>query len=931
MGRSVGTGVVGRREELATVGALVAGLVAGRGSVAWLEGEPGIGKSALVDAVMADARTAGGTVWRAAGDELMLEFPLRLMADCLGVSARSTDPAEVEIARLLGAAPAGSGVVDQISVAAERMLDLVTRRCMAGPTVVVLEDLHWADEPSLALWDRLARSAGRFPLLLVGTCRPVPFRATVGRLRELAQVLLRLGPLTGPETVELAAELVGVPGPRLWEQLSGAGGNPWYVTKFLDALAGTGMLVAEDGQAELPADPTALPVRLTASIARRLSFLSQPALRALRAAALLGTEFERADWELVSGVDAVRLAGVTAELLAAGALRAAGPRLAFRHDLVRQALMEQTPTVMRIGWHADIARTLMAAGRGVPTVARHLREVPDALPGWAVEWLAGLPEPATYGAPRECAELLARAVTDLPDDHPASAALADRLIQVQYRLGRDKLADRTAREVLSRTTDVETAAHMRWQLAHSARRAGQLEAALAIATEAPDDRPPAPWPARLAAAAAMSLADLGRTGAARTRALDALGQAHQCGDPLARTCALHVLARLAGEAARLAHLDQMLAALGDDPRSVEMRAQLVSERLAVLARSRGRDEVAAALREALALVGGAGTYASASVFATAAGVCYYHGRWDEALQHVRGLGRDLLDRGPFAGLHGIVAAIAWRREDRDLADAHLRAAGVADPARVPEPSTLPYSMAVALAIRAEANGQLGQALALRATWLDAPAREDGCYHELAHLVRLALDLGDPETAERAAAACTPFPEPTAERLTAARCCRALLDDDVDELLAVAEEYRTLGWSVHLAFALEEAAVQLARAGDTDRARGAYLDAVGIYADLRAGWDTRRADARLRSHGIRRGPRSRHRRAATGWAALTPGELRIVQLVAQGMATPDIAAELYLSGRTVQAHVSSVLKKLRLRSRAELAREAAQHSAQYTAG
>ena len=91
------------------------------------------------------------------------------------------------------------------------------------------------------------------------------------------------------------------------------------------------------------------------------------------------------------------------------------------------------------------------------------------------------------------------------------------------------------------------------------------------------------------------------------------------------------------------------------------------------------------------------------------------------------------------------------------------------------------------------------------------------------------------------------------------------------------------------------------------------------------WDGRRADSRLRPLGIRRGTRGPRRRPATGWQALTPTEVRVAELVAEGRSNPDIAAELLLSRRTVQGHVSHILAKLGAHSRIDIAREAVQHS------
>ena len=106
----------------------------------------------------------------------------------------------------------------------------------------------------------------------------------------------------------------------------------------------------------------------------------------------------------------------------------------------------------------------------------------------------------------------------------------------------------------------------------------------------------------------------------------------------------------------------------------------------------------------------------------------------------------------------------------------------------------------------------------------------------------------------------------------------------------------------------------------------FTDAYALYAKLGAEWDLARTQARFRSYGIRRGPRVRHRQARRGWESLTPSETRVAAMVAQGMSNPQIAAQLFLSRRTVQTHVSHILAKLELQSRIDIAREASQREA-----
>ncbi|TML20740.1 MAG: helix-turn-helix transcriptional regulator [Actinobacteria bacterium] len=167
-------------------------------------------------------------------------------------------------------------------------------------------------------------------------------------------------------------------------------------------------------------------------------------------------------------------------------------------------------------------------------------------------------------------------------------------------------------------------------------------------------------------------------------------------------------------------------------------------------------------------------------------------------------------------------------------------------------------------------------------------------------------------------------EPLPRWISAARRARAVLDGDAATLLAVADELSGAGTPLGLAQTYEEAAVLLAQAGDATGARGALTDAVRGYLDLGAAWDVRRADARLRGYGVRRGPRTIRRRPTSGWEALTPTEVRVAALVAQGRSNPDIAAEMLLSRRTVQTHVSNILAKLGYGSRIDVARESARH-------
>jgi DNA-binding CsgD family transcriptional regulator len=196
---------------------------------------------------------------------------------------------------------------------------------------------------------------------------------------------------------------------------------------------------------------------------------------------------------------------------------------------------------------------------------------------------------------------------------------------------------------------------------------------------------------------------------------------------------------------------------------------------------------------------------------------------------------------------------------------------------------------------------------------------------LPDLVRLALAAGDEQVAQTAAQACR---EEAAAETRPARAaaaslrCHGLLESDPDQLQEAVAHYRSVGPAVELPAALEDLAVVLAERGSEDPARAALNEAIGLYEGMSARWDIRRAEGRLRQHGIRRGVRGRRGPHATsGWGALTPTEVTIAALVARGDSTSDIARGMFLSRRTVQTYISHILAKLEAKSRVDIAREA----------
>src|ERR1700691_2223513 len=139
---------VGRAGELATVGAAIEGLRQGTGSVVWVEGEPGIGKSCLVAEALADSDPKWDIGWGMA-DPLAERVPLQVILECLQVRMGSPVSARARAAQLMRDRQLAGG---DASAGSEILAMLVDEVCAAAPTVLVIADLQWADEAPLGFW-----------------------------------------------------------------------------------------------------------------------------------------------------------------------------------------------------------------------------------------------------------------------------------------------------------------------------------------------------------------------------------------------------------------------------------------------------------------------------------------------------------------------------------------------------------------------------------------------------------------------------------------------------------------------------------------------------------------------------------------------------------------------------------------------------------
>jgi DNA-binding CsgD family transcriptional regulator len=934
-----GGALVGRGSERTRLTGLIRAAAAGRGSAVLIEGEPGIGKSSLVRAALAEAADARCPVFWGSGDELGQALPLLPLLEALRVRELADSPRRNTIVRLLrGELAAGPGA-DVSAALAEQLLALITEECAAQPAILVVDDLQWADQVTVTLWARLARSVHQMPLLLAGMMRPVPQRDDLVALRRAAGegARLQLTRLPDEAVAELVAALTGgKPGNDLLQLADGAAGNPLYVTELVAALArSTRLTVTSTGRLDLASGRA--PASLPAAIADRLDFLSAPTREVLQAAALLGVDFAVPDLTIVLDRHIADLMPAIDEARAAGVLTNSAGGLSFRHPLIRAALYDAMPGSMRAEWHRRTGRALAHALAPIDRVARQLLGAfadpgpADPMDDWLLSYLTDTADLLVAQAPQVAADLLRHAVTSCPAGPARHGLLVSRLADALYRVGDTAEAEQVASLALANVTEPDVLVDLHWTLAQCRLQVGKSAEsldALHRALAAPGIT--ARHRARLWVLAARTHGNLGEVEKAGDAARAALAAAEDAGDNWAMGWALCVLVTVTAMQGQtvdtLPLFDRALAVTQAEPALTDLRLLLQINKAVSLGDLDRYEEAFAAAREARHHASLAGTVVRLTQAHSALGQLLFDtGQWAEALAEVQVLDGALKEPGAACCDLGIAAVICFHRGDMTAARRHLDAAA-RYARRIGNRIVAP--LALARSLDREAAGDARSALAVLTAGFTGNAEELDEIEELvADAVRLACEIGDLGTAEtltghaEALAAGSDIPHRQANTLY----CRGLLGHDPARLLQAAQRYSDGTRPLLAAKALEAAAGEFVAAGDRDQARAAFTDAVEIYTSLGAATDAAHLQAIFRAHGIRRGPHAKHRTARSGWDSLTPTETTVAKLVAEGMSNPEIAAKLLLSRRTVATHVSHILKKLGVHSRTDIAREAALRS------
>ena len=408
------TEFAGRERELAALrGALAAAASSGR-QAAFVTGEAGIGKTRLVSELAREAHADGVLVLGGRCDD-GLGLPYQPFVEVLeylvahasaGLLERHIAEYGESVARLVPDLSARAGrppAQEHHSSESERYVllraieGLLAEACETGPVLLVLEDLHWADLPTLTLLRRILTSPREWPLMVLSTSRVDgledghPLRELLADLHREPNVLrVNLVGLGSADVAELLRGIAMSPQGDVDDQLAttleaGTNGNPFFVIELVRSLSESGALEVNDGRLSLPDGiefAEHLPASITETLGQRLHRMDDDVRRLLEVGAVVGDEF---DLDLVSNVSQLRAPGVAASrAVGTGALvEVPGRRGRYRfvHALMRRYVYRRIGSTRRTDLHRAIALSMEARPESGPApiadVARHWLEAVD--------------------------------------------------------------------------------------------------------------------------------------------------------------------------------------------------------------------------------------------------------------------------------------------------------------------------------------------------------------------------------------------------------------------------------------------------------------------------------------------------------------------------------------------------------------------------
>jgi ATP/maltotriose-dependent transcriptional regulator MalT len=932
--------LVGREKELQVLEELLVQTRAGPSRFAVVTGEAGIGKSCVLGELVRRAAASGWLVLEGRATELERVYPFGLFVDALdGYLAALDDRAKArltaeELGDLAAIFPTMRALRPQAALpatAAERFRahhaarELIERIAARQPLLLALDDAHWSDGASTELLVHLLSRAPKAAVLIAMTMRtgqaPPALEAAVDEaVRAGCCRQAPLGPLT------LRDARIIVPDARAETLYRESGGNPFFLLQLARAA------------------PRAMPAGIAAAIGAELDALSEHSRVLARAAAIVGDPF---DLDVALAVSRLAEPGGLAaldELIARDVLRAeVAPRLfRFRHPLVRKAVYEACPPGLRLVAHERAAELLQARGASPTERAHHVAQSARHGDLIAIEVLRAAALDAAQRAPSSAAAWLAAALRILPRSTPDAerASLLRALADATAATGRLEESRSALLEALEldspdRASLISACARIELLLGRFEEAQVRLESAL---------REVSP-PASLTAGRLM---------------MDLALNAFYAGDYER----MREWGRRAGELAR---------ELDEDPLAAASLACLAFAGSATgpVGDAQGHCSQAATLIDAM---GDAQLRDWLDALTHLCGAEYCLDRFEDAIRHAsRGiaLGRTAGRGDLFPGLAQTLAGALF--STGRLREAGALIADMADAARLTDNAVgLAWSLVngayvslvsgdVEASLR-ESQEALARTAAMEHGVVSAWA---GCIHGAALveaseadraaelivaagggdglplipgafranfleiLTRARLGAGDLAGARRSADFALHRAQSFGLALASAVAARAAAAVDLASgealraaHLAAASAERADGVGARLEAALSRALAGRAfvAAGEPERAIALLEHAVRAFEACGAERYRKEAERDLRRLG-----RGSYRRSAAaardgdGIASLTGRELEVARLVVDRRTNPQIAAELFLSVKTVETHLRNIFRKLDVSSRVELAR------------
>jgi DNA-binding CsgD family transcriptional regulator len=914
--------VLERERELERLQAVIDFAARGEGGGAVIEGPPGIGKTSLLAAARMRAADAGMRSLSARGGELEQVFSFGVVLQLLDTVVRGANESERE-AIFTGAASLVRGLFEPASLARESAADpdaatlyglywLLAGIAEQSPLLITVDDLQWADRPSLRLLAFVARRLEGLRVAVIVAARPharTEHRPLIAELSADLGLVLHPRPLSRAASGELMrCEFGRVDATLLDACMKATGGNPFYLRALIDELGQRG------GSPTGATVERLSPRTVSLALLRRLSGLSPTAVSVAQAVAILGDDVEGAEAAALMGLEADETSRAVSALVAADLL-AAGERLSYVHPIARAAVYEGMERRERERLHACAAERRWRIGASPEQVAAQaMHAAPASVRAAADVFEVAASRALDRGAPDTAATYLRRALSE-PADDARRAGLAAALGRASARAGLAE-ADADLRRALKLAPDADAGAGVALDRARLLAVTGRSVEAIELLAGSARSSPRMLSRLRAELLAIGDL-DLSVRSLAMLRAKELPTEGTEPADPtvaamLVAHDATNAVMRCvpATEAAELARRALAGGAL--------LRAGVGGVQLAFLAayflmcadqfsEAEGFfDQVIEAARK----TGSAAGFASASAWRSFS--AYRRGELAQAEAQARAGLTTARDLGLRVVEVTALMNLCWTLVDRDEARA---AARDLESMLALTDALGPFLGAVVL----DGRGRVRLALRLEAgrritqSGLDNPACfawRSGAAPALAAINRHseALALADEEVqlarrwgAPRALGVALR----TAGSLTTGPEALELRREAVDVLQgsqALLERARSL---IELGAAMR-------RQGRRADARAFLRDGLDLAQHCGAPRDAAHARAELRAAGGRaRGP------MRTGVDALTPSEERIAGLAAAGRSNPEIAQDLFLTIKTVEMHLSSAYRKLDISSRAEL--------------